>query len=286
MFDLHVHTTASDGEFSPSEIIKKAKDLGLDTISITDHDTIDGIKEAIEYSKKININFIPGIELDAYVTKGKMHILGYYYDINDTNFSSAMSSLKKEREDRNDKFIKEFQKQGINIKIEDIKKYAIGNIIAKPHFARALLDNGYIEDIEEAYSNFFNASPMKDIKRKSISPEEAIALIKNAGGIAVLAHPISLKLTYDELETKIKELKKIGLDGIECYNSIHSPEDIEELLKIAEAHDMLITGGSDYHGPISTPNYELSKGKNNNISNMPTQIVSNLSSYKKNNINK
>ena len=185
MFDLHVHTTASDGEFSPSKILDKAKKHGVDTVSITDHDTIDGIKEAIDYSKKININFIPGIELDAYVPKGKMHILGYYFDINNTNFILSMESFKKEREYRNNKFIQEFNKQGIDITIEDIKKYSAGNIIAKPHFARALLDKGYIKDLEEAYSNYFNVSPMKDIKRKSISPKEAINLIKKTNGIAI-----------------------------------------------------------------------------------------------------
>lgn len=280
MFDLHVHTTASDGEFSPSKILEKAKNLNLDTISITDHDTTDGIREAIKYSKKININFIPGIELNAHVPKGKMHILGYYFNINDTSFLLTMKSLKKEREDRNNKFIQEFNKQGINITIENLKKYSTGNIISKPHFARALLDKGYINDIEEAYSNYFNVSPMKDIKRKSLSPQEAITLIKKAGGIAILAHPITLKLNYDELKLEIKTLKKLGLDGIECYNSIHSPKDIKELIEIAKEYDMLITGGSDYHGPISTPNYEIAKGKNNNISNMPIQILSNLELYK------
>ena len=279
MFDLHVHTTASDGEFSPSKILDKAKSLNIDTISITDHDTTDGIEEAIEYSKKININFIPGIELDAHVSKGKMHILGYYFDINDTNLLSSMQSFKKDREDRNNKFIQEFNKQGIDITIEDIKKYSAGNIIAKPHFARALLDKGYIKDLEEAYSNYFNVSPMKDIKRKSISPKEAINLIKKAGGIAILAHPITLKLNYDELRIEIKKLKEVGLDGIECYNSIHSSDDIKELIKIAEEYDMLITGGSDYHGPISTPDYEMAKGKNNNIANMSPKILSDLKLY-------
>lgn len=279
MFDLHVHTTASDGEFSPLEILEKAKSLNIDTISITDHDTTDGIEEAIEYSKKININFIPGIELDAHVSRGKMHILGYYFDINDTNLLSSMQSFKKDREDRNNKFIQEFNKQGINVTIEDINKYSIGSILAKPHFARALLDKGYINNIEDAYSNYFNVSPMKDIKRKSISPKEAITLIKKAGGIAILAHPITLKLNYDELRIEIKKLKEVGLDGIECYNSIHSSDDIKELIKIAEEYDMLITGGSDYHGPISTPDYEMAKGKNNNIANMSPKILSDLKLY-------
>ena len=136
---------------------------------------------------------------------------------------------------------------------------------------------------------------------KIIGEEKAVELIAKAGFDAWdfslfsmcaydwrtrSVHPSEHPLAGNKAIEFAKKLKKIGLDGIECYNSIHSPEDIEELLKIAEAHDMLITGGSDYHGPISTPNYELSKGKNNNISNMPTQIVSNLSSYKKNNINK
>lgn len=265
MIDLHLHTTASDGEYNPKDVIKLAKENGVDTVAIADHDTVAGLEEAIEEGKKIGVEVISAVELNANVEKGKMHILGYYIDYKDAEFVKAMESLKKDREDRNNEFIDEFHKQNVNITLEQVKKYAIGSIIAKPHFARALYDNGYIKDIEEAYTNYFNVPPMKNIKRQSITPKQAIELIKNAGGIAVIAHPVTLKLDDNELDEKIKELKKYGLDGMECYNNIHTKEDIAKLKEIANKNNMLITAGSDFHGPITTPGVIIGRGKDDNI---------------------
>ena len=278
MFDLHVHTTASDGEFSPKEIVNLALKNEVSTIAIADHDTVDGLQEAIEEGKKIGVEVIPAVELNAHIEKGKMHILGYYMDYNDPNFKNKMEEFKRDRNERNQKFIEEFNKQNINISIEDVKKYAFGEILAKPHFTRALLEKHYINDTEEAYTNYFNAYPMNTIKRKEILPEEAIEIIKNAGGIAVIAHPITLKRSNEELEKLLLELKSYGLDGIECYNNIHSQEDIENLTGIAKKLGLLITSGSDFHGPISTPGVELGKGKNNNICNT-LDVLENFKSY-------
>ena len=273
MIDLHVHTTASDGEYSPSEVIQLAKDNNVTTIAITDHDTTEGIEEALEAGKKLGIEVIPGIELNAKVEKGKMHIVGYFININDKDFLKSMEDLKKDRKERNKKFIEEFNKKGIHITLEQVKKYVIGNVVGKPHFARTLYDNGYITNIKEAYSNYFNVEPFNKIKRKGITPKEAIQMIKDAGGIAVIAHPVTLKLEDEELKNKIKELKEYGLDGVECYNNIHTTEDIEKLKKIARENNLLITAGSDFHGPITTPNVEIGKGKNNNIiSDVPDMV--------------
>lgn len=265
MIDLHLHTTASDGEYNPKDVIKLAKENGVDTVAIADHDTVAGLEEAIEEGKKIGVEVISAVELNANVEKGKMHILGYYMDYKDAEFVKAMEFLRKDREDRNNEFIDEFHKQNVNITLEQVKKYAIGSIIAKPHFARALYDNGYIKDIEEAYTNYFNVPPMKNIKRQSITPKQAIELIKNAGGIAVIAHPVTLKLDDNELDEKIKELKRYGLDGMECYNNIHTKEDIAKLKEIANKNNMLITAGSDFHGPITTPGVIIGRGKDDNI---------------------
>lgn len=274
MFDLHVHTTASDGELSPIEVVKLAKDLDVSTISITDHDTVEGLEEGIYYGNRVGLEVIPGIELNAKVSKGKMHILGYYINYKDKAFVDKMYNLKRDRDSRNDKLIFELRKMGINVTIEDVKKYAFGNILAKPHFARVLLENGYISDIEEAYSKFFNVPPMSNIKRESINPKDAIEIIKSAGGIAVLAHPVTLKLEYYELDKTIKELKKIGLDGIECYNNIHTTEEVKMLKEIAKNNEMIVTAGSDFHGPISTPNVQIGRGRENNIiSDIPNLLM-------------
>ncbi len=281
MIDLHVHTTASDGEYNPKDVIKMAKENNVETIAIADHDTVAGLEEAIEEGEKIGVEVIPAIELNAKVEKGKMHILGYYMDYKDKDFMQAMETLRKDRDDRNMEFIEEFHKQNVKITLEQVKKYAIGSIIAKPHFARALYDNGYINDIEEAYTNYFNVPPMKNIKRQSITPKQAIDLIKNAGGIAVIAHPVTLKLNDDELNKEIKELKSYGLDGIECYNNIHTKEDINKLKKIANENDMLITAGSDFHGPITTPRVIIGRGKDDNIITDIPDMLDKIKNYKK-----
>lgn len=269
MFDLHIHTTASDGELSPEEIVRLAAKNGVTTIAITDHDTISGLDQAIAEGKKLNIKVIPGIELNAHIEKGKMHILGYNMDYKNIDFSNKMDELKQDRNERNIKFIQEFNKQNVNITLEDVKKYAFGEILAKPHFAQLLLEKNYIKDLEEAYSKYFNIYPMNTIKRKILFPKDAIQIIKKANGIAVLAHPVTLKLDDKQLEQVIQELKSYGLDGIECYNNIHTQKDIVRLTKIAHKYELLITAGSDFHGPTTTPNVELGRGKNNNIYNVP-----------------
>lgn len=265
MIDLHIHTTASDGEFSPEEIVKMSAENGIKTISITDHDTVSGVERAISEAKKQNIEVIPGIELNAYVEKGQMHILGYYINYKDKRFQKEVLRIKTDRDKRNEKLIKEFNKKNINITMEDVKKYAVGEIVGKPHFALALLNAGYITKREEAFSKYMNANPMNSIKRKVLTPKKAIEIIKDAGGVVVLAHPITLKLEDEQLEQKIRELKSYGLDGIECYNKLHTREDIIKMKKIAIKYNLLITAGSDFHGPMTNPNVELGKGKDNNM---------------------
>ena len=265
--DLHSHTTASDGEFKPKELIDKAIQKEISVLAITDHDTIDSLDEAIDYAKNKEIEIVPGIEFSAKVDIGKMHILGLYIDYTKPEFKKITDNLKKDRNDRNNKFIKMFNELGYDISIDDVKKYAIGEIIAKPHFAQVLLEKGYIKDIEEAYDNLFNVPPLNTIKRMTLSQKETIEAIKKANGIAILAHPKTLKLSHDDLENKIKELISYGLDGIECYHSTHTFDEIEEYKDIAKKYDLLISKGSDYHGPNVTPEVELGRGKNNNILN-------------------
>lgn len=264
--DLHIHTQASDGEFSPIEIVNKALNSNLSTIAITDHDTTEGLKEAIQYAQNKEIDIIPGIEINANVDKGKMHILGLYIDYENPKIQSFQKRLRENRNERNKYFIKMFQNEGINITIEDVKKNASGDVIAKPHFAKTLYEKGYIKDIEEAYTNYFNREPFNLKRNKTPSPKEVINMIKEAKGIAVLAHPQSLKLEDEELRNEIKELKSYGLDGIECFHSNHSLEEMKVFKKIAIENNLIMTKGSDYHGPNNNPEIKMGSGKNDNIS--------------------
>lgn len=279
MIDLHIHTTASDGEFSPTEIVNKAINMGLTHIAITDHDTVNGLNEAISYGKDKDIKIIPGVELNAKVDLGQMHILGYYIDYTNRDFLDMMKVFENDRNERNELFIKQFKEIGIDITMEDVKKYAIGSVVGKPHFARVLMEKGYIDDVQEGFDKYFNVEPLKNIKRRSFEPEKIIKLIKKAGGIAVLAHPQSLKLDENSLRKKILELKSYGLDGLECYHSKQTYDEMKLFKKIAEDNNLLITLGSDYHRDVAISNIEIGHGKDDNLINSNPNIdniISNL----------
>lgn len=279
MIDLHIHTTASDGEFSPTEIVNKAIDMGLTHIAITDHDTVNGLDEAISYGKDKNITIIPGVELNAKVGLGQMHILGYYIDYTNKEFLDMMKVFENDRNERNTLFIKKFKEIGIDITMEEVKKYAIGSVVGKPHFARVLMEKGYINSVQEGFDKYFDVEPLKNIKRRSFGPEKIIKLIKNTGGIAVLAHPQSLKLDENSLKERIIELKSYGLDGLECYHSKQTCEEMKLFNKIAKDNNLLITLGSDYHRDVVISNIEIGHGKNDNLINSNPNIdyiISNL----------
>lgn len=283
MIDLHAHTRESDGEKTPEELIDLAISKGIEALAITDHDTADGIEAAIKYARDKKIMFIPGIELDAKVSKGQMHILGLGINPNQEEFKQKLESIKQEREYRNIKFIEEFNKMGFQITLEELQEVSSGKVIGKPHFAKVFLKKGYIQTKAEMFDKYFNQEPLCKIKKSTLSPEEIIRLIKKANGIAILAHPQSLKLTDDEFVEKIAELKSYGLDGLECYHSSHTPEQMKRFKEIAKKFNLIITKGSDYHGPVTKPEVQLGTGISNNIvSQDDKEILENLLKYYKN----
>lgn len=265
MIDLHTHTKASDGEFTPKELIDLAISKHMTAIAITDHDTVDGLEEAEEYAKDKDITLIPGIELEAKVEKGQMHILGLFIDYNNKEFKEKLNAIREYRNSRNDKFIEEFNKIGFEISLEELIKESNGKTIGKPHFARIFLKKGYVKNKDEMFDKYFNKEPFNKLKKSFYSPKEVITMIKKVNGIAILAHPQSLKLEDDELIAKIEELKLYGLDGMECYHTKQTEEEMIKFHNIAKEYNLLITKGSDFHGPIIKPDTELGTGKNNNI---------------------
>lgn len=277
MIDLHVHTKASDGEKTPIELIDLAISKNIQAIAITDHDTVDGIEMAVNYSKDKNILVIPGIELDVTVQKGQMHILGLFIDFHNNEFKEKLLNIKKAREDRNNKIIEELNKMGFEITLEELKEVSGGKTIGKPHFAKVFLNKKYIQTKEEMFDNYFNKPPLCDLKKATYTAKEIINMIKKANGIAVLAHPQNLKLDDNKLIEKIKELKAYGLDGMECYHSEQTKEEMIKFEKIANDLDLVITKGTDYHGPIVKSGIELATGINNNlIINNEDVILENL----------
>lgn len=265
LIDMHAHTKYSDGELTPDELILKAKNEGLSTIAITDHDTLLGIQN-ITIPKEEGIQVINGIELSAKVPIGSMHILGYDINIYDAKLNEKMKELHNRSLYSVSAIICQLKKDyDIVFSTEEILEILNRESnIGRPDIAKLLIQNGYVSTTQEAFERYLLEANRKCGKaRKGIPMDECIKLIKDAGGLAVLAHPITLKKSQEELDILVGQLVDFGLDGIEVYHSEHSEKNCEEYLNLADKYNLLISAGSDYHGPIVKPNIELGRGKNN-----------------------
>ncbi|SHH52621.1 PHP domain-containing protein [Thermosipho atlanticus] len=249
--DLHVHSTASDGTFSPDEILTLAKERNVEILSITDHDTIDGIKKLIS----TEVYFVPGVEISAEFPT-TLHILGYNFDVNNEKLNKTLNVLKEYRLQRNKIILEKMQTLGFNISMEELIKEANGELIGRPHFASLMVKKGYVGDLREAFEKYLKKGAILYEDKKRLKMDEAISLINDAGGIAVLAHPYQTGLEKEELERLVKKLKSYGLSGMEVYYSKHTPRMIEEYEAICKKYNLIKTAGSDFHGK-NTPDISL-----------------------------
>jgi 3',5'-nucleoside bisphosphate phosphatase len=248
--DLHVHTNISDGTFSPSKAVKYAKAQGLDAIAITDHDTCDAISEATSAAKDINIEIIPGVELTAEIDGSEIHILGYFVDWQDILFIKKLKEFCKVREERAKEILKKLEKEGIDLKYEELKEVAgpgTGSM-GRLHIANLLYKKGKIACVRDAFAKYIGENSPSYVKKFKLSPGEASDIIKNAGGVSVLAHPKTINTKKKSLEDILKIMIDGGIQGIEAYHSDHNKKDVSEFKKLAEKYNLLITGGSDCHG--------------------------------------
>ena len=259
--DLHIHTTYSDGTFSPEMVVDTAVECGLDVIALTDHDNILSHKVANDNVKKNNIDneIIPGVEINTIYKGYEVHILGYFMDTENPDFQNLMKSQQEARIQQTNEIIELLNKKaGIRIKFEDIKSLvAEGGSIGRPHIARAITNAGGVNNVMEAYAKYINDSSNVYVQRKTVSPHDACEIIYDAGGIPVFAHPIDVEIS-DELA---KDLTSYGLRGIEAYHRKHSPAMIEHYSSLAEKYGLIITGGSDFHAP-SVNHGSILMGKN------------------------
>ena len=267
LIDLHTHTSYSDGDLTPDELIKEAIKKNIKTLAITDHDTVQGL-QSITYDYKNSINLIPGIELTAKVNRGRMHILGYGIDIYNNELNEKIKQLKSNSVNSVLSVLEQIKKDyGIIFSYDEIKELinTVGNI-GRPNIAQLCIKNKYASNVQEAFDKYLVPAYEK-IKNhnKRISYKECIDLIIKSGGIPILAHPKSLNLSDKELLTLLKEMISCGLSGIEVYHSSHSEEEQKKYLQIANDLNILISGGTDYHGKSVKPDIELGTGKNNNI---------------------
>ena len=271
IIDLHTHTYYSDGELHPLELIRLAIEKRIGILGITDHDTLEGIKKVNKQNPLIvdsGIKIINGIELSAKVQKGRMHILGYDIDIFDINLNNKMSELKDNSINSVLSIMEQIKRDyGIIFRYDDIKELVNSNHnLGRPDLAKLCVKYGYATSIQDAFDKYLiDAHNKTRSTGKGLPYEECIELILKSKGIPVLAHPKSLELSEKEFLILLKEMINIGLKGIEVYHSSHTEEEIKYYLEIANKYNLLISGGSDYHGPTIKPDIDLGTGKNNNI---------------------
>lgn len=266
LIDMHTHTCYSDGELTPNELVKKAEQEGIKTISITDHDTLLGVQNMTIPKEKRKIEVINGIEISIKVPKGRMHILGQGIDIWNEELNEKMKELHTRSIYSVAGIICQLKKDyGVVFTSEEILSILNAKRnIGRPDIAKLLIEYGYASSVQDSFDKYLIEAYEKlgDIA-KGISFPECAELIHNANGYVVLAHPVSLELNKDELERKIEYLVENGLDGIEVFHSNHREENVEEYLRLAEKYNLLISGGSDYHGPNVKPDVNLGTGKDN-----------------------
>jgi len=248
LIDLHVHSTASDGSFSPKELVKLSRKKGLSAIALTDHDTVAGNEEAIDSGKELDLEVISGVELSAYFEKGTLHILGYFVDYEGKNFLRKVSILQEARAERNPKIIKKLQKLGIPIDYQEVMAVSGGGQIGRPHIAQVLIKKGIVNSIDEAFERFLRKGRPAYVEKERITAKQCLDILLETNALPVLAHPYTLHLDEYELKRFVKKLKDSGLVGIEVYYSDHNPAQIASYLELAKTFGLAITGGSDFHG--------------------------------------
>lgn len=247
--DLHLHTTASDGALAPSQVVKNAKDLGFRCIAITDHDSTEGIDEALHAGKQLGIEVIPGIELSTIDGKREIHILGYFIDQTNQRLQTVLAEMISTRQNRSKQMVEKLKLMGVDISLVRVKEISGGPFIGRPHIARAMLEKGYIKDIKEAFSKeYIGRGGKAYVERYEIRPQEAIALIQEASGVAVLAHPGYLSDGTSLNEEDIAHYVSNGVKGLEVYYSRHTLQQVYCYKNIAHKYNLIITGGSDCHG--------------------------------------
>ena len=244
-----MHTLHSDGSLSTRELVTLARSKNLSCIALTDHDTVSGVDEACNVGKELGVEVIPGIEISAIFEPGTMHILGYFLDPTNSELLAGLAPIQNARSERNPKIIQKLRELGIDITLEEVEKVSGGDQVGRPHFARVLIDKGYAKASKEVFAKYLGKGCPAYVDKRRVTSKQAIDLIHKAGGVASLAHPKQLKVPHGEhFEREIAKLKEEGLDGIEVFSSSQNSEESAYYLKIAKQFDLVVTGGSDFHG--------------------------------------
>ena len=261
MIDLHMHSTCSDGTFAPADLVAEAQGAGLTHMALTDHDTVAGLAEARAEADRRGIAFLGGLEISAEYQPGTMHILGYGFDENDPSLIERLNYVQRCRAERNPKIVGRLNGLGMDLTMEEVASRAGGDLVGRPHFAQVLLEKGYVGSRQEAFDLYLAKGKPAYVDKVRLSPEESVTAIRDAGGVAVLAHPKQLRIADPSaLEDLVARLAAIGLGGLECHYRDHTEAETAFFLALASRHGLLVTGGSDFHG-TNRPEIRLGTGE-------------------------
>lgn len=258
--DLHAHTNHSDGTCSPTQLVELAAEVGLRALAVTDHDTMSAIPEAREVGARLGVEILNGCEVTTRLPTGIVHVLVYGVDLDHEPFGAFLDGIREGRHNRNLQILEKLQGLGLELTYEDISKYAVGNIIARPHFARALVDAGIVEDLREAFDRFLSDKGPAYVPAEVPAPIDAVRAAKAAGGVSVIAHPRQMKLgSMGAYRRKFRRWKEAGLGGIEVQHASADATHRTQYAAIAEELDLVPSGGSDFHGD-NKPHIRLGHG--------------------------
>ena len=271
--DLHTHTTFSDGSCSPTELIELATQQGLDILAITDHDTTEGLPEALEATKDLSLELIPGIELSAQFQNREMHILGYFINLTDPQFQARLEDLRSTRIERIRHILARLNSLGIDITVEDVQRTSGTGTIGRPHIAQVMLAKGHVKNMKEAFEQWLGSRGKAYVQRAVPEAHEIIEWITDAGGIPILAHPYWEGFNKKDSATACQTLVEQGLRGLEVFYGTFSARHISFNLGLAKRFDLLMTGGSDFHGTLK-PDIALGKGRGS--LHVPSKVVEHL----------
>lgn len=270
--DLHVHTTASDGTATGTEAVELAASLGLAAIAVTDHDTVSGVAEAAEAGKKLGVEIVPGIEISTKYG-GPVHILGYYIDTNSEKLRPVLDWVVHDRDERNRKMAELMAADGLPVSYDEMHR-RFGGVIGRPHFAEVLVELGLANSVQDAFDRYVEKGQKYYLPRNFLSIERSVEIIREAGGVPVLAHPFQYKRDDKGLRDIIEHCMEYGLMGMECRYSGYGEDKVAYLEALAEEYGLIKTGGSDYHGQ-NKPHISLGTGINGNL-NVPYEFLERL----------
>ena len=254
--DLHTHSAASDGQYAPAELVHRAVQSGIEVLALTDHDTLDGLEEALRAAVSQSLTVLRGVELGAKEDR-HMHILGLGLGPDSAVLGQLCQKLKAGRDERKYRIVDFLGEKGIHIDLAEVEDLAGGDLIARPHFAQVMLRHGYVSSVREAFDRYLDTDEYQRIERFKADAPTCIDAIHRSGGKAVLAHPYQLGFSDQKLEETVCWLKDSGLDGLECHYPRHTPEMVRTYLDLAKRYDLHVSAGSDFHGEQVRPDTHL-----------------------------